>query len=129
MSHENTVRDAAYTARMAVFTRTRAETPDAVITTARHGRSSDLMSREVRYVMTMGIRVLCFVGMALIGGPWRWVLLAGAAFLPGIAVLLANAIDKRGQITPVVHHTPYRPALPSEPSPGPERPTVLDHDD
>lgn len=63
-------------------------------------------------MITMGIRIACFVAMAFVGGPLRWLLLAGAAFLPGIAVLLANAVDKRGQTGPVVHAPVVdRPAL------------------
>lgn len=84
-----------------------------VITNAKPGRSSDLSARERRYLLTMGLRVACFVAMIFVGGAWRWVLLAGAAFLPAIAVMLANAIDKRGEGT---RATPLpdtdRPALP-----------------
>ncbi|OYN94698.1 hypothetical protein CGZ96_17690 [Enemella evansiae] len=69
----------------------------AVITSVRPGRSSDLSARERRYLLTMGIRVACFIGMIFIGGVGRWVLLVGAAFLPAIAVMLANVIDKRGE--------------------------------
>ncbi len=43
----------------------------------------------------MGIRVACFVAMIFVPGLWRLLLLAGAAFLPGIAVILANAVDLR----------------------------------
>ncbi len=37
----------------------------------------------------------CFIAMIFVPGLWRLVLLAGAAFLPGIAVILANAVDLR----------------------------------
>lgn len=92
----------------------RSRAAQTVITSARPGRSSDLSAREKRYLITMGIRVACFVGMIFVGGVWRWVLLAGAAFLPAIAVMLANVIDKRGEGTraaPVPEDTD-RPALP-----------------
>lgn len=68
-----------------------------VITSARPPRSLDLSSRERRYLVTMGIRVACFVAMIFVGGIGRWILLVGAAFLPAIAVMLANVIDKRGE--------------------------------
>ncbi|NNG18682.1 DUF3099 domain-containing protein [Naumannella sp. ID2617S] len=69
------------------------------MTNARHGRSRDLSARERRYLITMGVRIACLIGMAITPGVWRWVLLAGAAFLPAIAVVLANVIDKRGEGT------------------------------
>ncbi|WP_460765078.1 DUF3099 domain-containing protein [Mariniluteicoccus flavus] len=89
-----------------------------VITTARRGRSVDLSRREVRYAVTMSIRIACFIAMAFVGGPWRWVLLGAAAVLPGIAVLFANAVDRRGERTPVIDEGPsYHRALEREASP------------
>lgn len=111
----------------AISWRRRRAAPDAVITTAQRGRSHDLASREVRYALTMGVRVACFVAMAFVTGPLRWVLLAGAAFLPGIAVLFANAIDLRSRSTPVVHSPEHRPSLTAEPA-GTERLTTIDQD-
>lgn len=43
----------------------------------------------------MGIRTACFVAMIFVSGPFRWVLLAGAVFLPYIAVLFANQADTK----------------------------------
>lgn len=58
--------------------------------------------RERRYLITMGFRVACFIGAYFAPGPWRWVLLAAAAILPGIAVVLANAVDEKhiAQVSP-----------------------------
>ena len=40
----------------------------------------------------MTLRTLCFVGAVAVGpGILRWVLIAGAVFLPYVAVVLANA--------------------------------------
>ncbi|MFN8136153.1 MAG: DUF3099 domain-containing protein [Propionicimonas sp.] len=62
------------------------------ITTAAHGRGVDTATRERRYLISMGIRILCFIGAVAIGPGWlRWVLVAGAVFLPYLAVVAANA--------------------------------------
>ena len=66
-----------------------------VITSARTGTSRELASREKRYAITMAIRTACFVSMIFVSGPMRWVLLAGAVFLPYIAVLLANQANTK----------------------------------
>jgi hypothetical protein len=70
-----------------------------VITDARTSTSAELRSREVRYAITMGFRTACFVAMIFVSGPLRWVLLACAVFLPGIAVVLANQANQRGTTT------------------------------
>lgn len=78
----------------------------AVITNARTGTSRDLRSRERRYAITMTFRVLCFVAMIFVSGPFRWVLLAGAVVLPYVAVLFANQADQTGQSSAVVPGAP-----------------------
>lgn len=49
--------------------------------------------RVRRYAVTMGIRTVCFLLMALVQpvGWWTWVFGAAAIFLPYIAVVYANA--------------------------------------
>lgn len=61
------------------------------ITTA--GRPQSERSREKirRYLITMGIRTVCFVAAIVTEGWVRWACVALAAVLPLIAVLLANA--------------------------------------
>lgn len=68
-----------------------------VITDARMAQSDDIDMRQRRYVITMVVRTLCFVWMYLVRsqGIWLWVAMAGAAVLPGVAVVLANARDNR----------------------------------
>ena len=61
------------------------------ITSARVARSADIRGRELRYVFSMLIRTVCFIGAVFADGIFRWVLVAGALFLPYIAVVLANA--------------------------------------
>ena len=55
----------------------------------------------------MLIRTLCFIGAAVVGDNWlRWVLIAGAVFLPYIAVVMANGAAPRVEGTDLVqpHH-------------------------
>ncbi len=66
------------------------------ITTARPSRSADIRRREVRYLLSMAIRTLCFVLAVVTSGALRWSLVAAAVFLPYVAVVLANATDRRG---------------------------------
>ena len=71
------------------------------ITTASAGPSADIASRQKRYVVTMGVRTLCFVAVAVLAmthlGPgWLpWVFVVGAVFLPYVAVVMANAASTR----------------------------------
>ncbi len=68
------------------------------ITTAATSHSEEMGAREKRYAISMGIRTLCFVGAVIASGPLRWVLVAGAVFLPYTAVILANAgVRRRGK--------------------------------
>lgn len=66
-----------------------------VITTARPSRTLDSGARNRRYLITMGVRIACFLLAVAADGWARWVFLGGAAALPAIAVLLANAADLR----------------------------------
>ena len=49
----------------------------------------------MRYLLSMGIRTVCFVLAIVTTGPLRWILVAAAVFLPYVAVVLANATDRR----------------------------------
>lgn len=61
------------------------------ITTAQPTRSTDIAARQRRYLMSMAIRTVCFVGAVAVGPGWlRWVLVAGAVLLPYVAVVFAN---------------------------------------
>ncbi|MEO6822548.1 MAG: DUF3099 domain-containing protein [Candidatus Nanopelagicales bacterium] len=61
------------------------------ITTAAPGLSADQIIRRRRYLISMTIRTLCFIGAVLAPPPWRWGLVVGAILLPYIAVVMANA--------------------------------------
>ncbi len=66
-----------------------------------------------RYLIAMGLRVVCFV-LAIVTSGWvRWTLVVAAVVLPYIAVVLANAVGPRfgESLTPVVPVIEERPAL------------------
>ena len=64
------------------------------ITTAAGSRADDIRARQKRYLMSMSLRTLCFVGAiiaSLAGIGWLWpILIVGALVLPYIAVVMAN---------------------------------------
>lgn len=71
------------------------------VTTARKSLAQDQDERARRYFWTMGLRTLCFIValvLALVYPGW-WVLLffVGAAILPYVAVVLANAVNVHEQ--------------------------------
>lgn len=62
------------------------------ITSAPRSREDDIRGRERRYVISMGIRTVCFLlAVASIGHWFMWVFMAAAVFLPYVAVVMANA--------------------------------------
>lgn len=76
---------------------TRQTSADAFsITTAAPGAAQDVASRQRRYLFSMAVRTVCFIGAVVVGpGILRWVLVVGAVFLPYVAVVLANATPQR----------------------------------
>jgi hypothetical protein len=73
---------------------------DAIrITTAPVNRRDDIAARQRRYLLSMSLRTICFVGAIiafLAGVQWLWpVLIAGAIVLPYFAVVMANAAAGR----------------------------------
>ena len=78
------------------------------VTSAPASGSDDQGHRVKRYLLTMGIRVLCGA-LALVTEGWmRWTFVALAVVLPYIAVVMANAVGPRsGQaVAPVDHVAP-----------------------
>jgi len=75
----------------------------------------EVTSRSARYLIMMGVRVLCFLLMVFVQplGWWTWVFGAGAIFLPYIAVVLANA----GQDAKTVNAVPPGRELEAHPAP------------
>ena|SRR5687768_16316369 len=82
---------------VATYSRGMARESNAVrITTAATSREADIARRQRRYVFSMGLRTVCFVGAILVGPGWlRWVLVAAALLLPYVAVVMANAVSTR----------------------------------
>lgn len=69
-----------------------ARTNDTVsITGASVPLSEDQRQRTRRYLVSMAIRTVCFVGAIFASGWLRWALVAGAVVLPYVAVIMANA--------------------------------------
>jgi Protein of unknown function (DUF3099) len=70
----------------------RGAAPPAVhgITSARSSQSEDATARTYKYLISMGIRTVCFVLVVVVPSPWRWFFAVGAVVLPYIAVVVAN---------------------------------------
>jgi hypothetical protein len=79
------------------------------ITGVRRGLSEDVRGRQRRYLISMGVRTLCFL-LALVTSGWlRWAFLSGAVLLPYVAVVLANAGREPNSAMPgVAVHDPAR---------------------
>ncbi|AKU18949.1 hypothetical protein VV02_14745 [Luteipulveratus mongoliensis] len=65
----------------------------------------DHRKRVRNYLISMGIRTLCFILAVVFTGPLRWICVALAVVLPYVAVVAANAtqhrrIDVLGSVTP-----------------------------
>jgi hypothetical protein len=65
------------------------------VTSARSGQRDEISGRERRYVVSMAIRTVCFVGAVIAWqtvGAWLGaILFVGALVLPYTSVILANA--------------------------------------
>lgn len=73
--------------------------------------SEDLDRRKRRYLISMAIRTACLLGAFVVPSPWRWILLAGAVFIPMFAVILANAGRERVDLPPTTSLLDDRRAL------------------
>ena len=81
------------------------------ITSATRPHSEDIRGRQRRYLISMGIRTISFVGAIVFRGtPAMWFLVAGAVFLPYVAVVvaIAGASPDPGGLVP---YTPEPPEL------------------
>jgi len=65
------------------------------VTTAPVSRADELRGRQRRYLISMGIRTVCFVGAVIADGVLRWVLVAAAVLLPYVSVVFANTQEHR----------------------------------
>jgi len=87
------------------------------ITSARSSRSADIKRREVKYLISMGIRTICFVLAVVLSGPLRWVMVTGAFVLPCFAVVIANAADGRESAGPAHFEDENLPQITSTSTP------------
>ena len=79
-------------------------TQDVVsVTSAAPSPTLEQSARIRRYLITMAIRTTCFILLVVVDSWWRWLFLVGAAVLPYVAVVLANARAPRvgGQVSAV----------------------------
>ena len=81
------------------------------ITDAGPGLLEDVRGRQRRYIVSMAIRTVCFLGAVLADGWLRWVLIAGAVLLPYFAVVLANGTRRAVSPLPSVPRQSDVPAL------------------
>jgi hypothetical protein len=88
-----------------------------LVTEAAQSRSAEINQRQRRYLVMMGIRVVCFVVTVVMfvnHAGWLTVLPAfGAIALPYFAVVVANARQVRSSSS----FTPYEPRLPERYTP------------
>jgi hypothetical protein len=64
------------------------------ITDAAAAHSDDMRERMVKYALAMGIRLVCLLLIFVVDGWFKIIAVAGAVFLPWIAVVIANGSDK-----------------------------------
>ncbi|WP_181037163.1 DUF3099 domain-containing protein [Arthrobacter sp. 4R501] len=64
------------------------------ITDAAAAHSEDMRQRMIKYALAMGIRMVCLILIFVVDGWFKLVMVAGAVFLPWIAVVIANGSDK-----------------------------------
>lgn len=100
------------------------------ITDAAAAHSEDMRDRMIKYAVAMGIRMVCLIMIFVVDGWLKLVAVAGAVFLPWIAVVIANGSDKAEiHSDSLLDYTPYAELEASEvPWDGDaegEQPTVL----
>jgi hypothetical protein len=111
-----------------------------LVTEAQRSKSADISYRERRYLIMMGIRVVCFVAAVIVfanGGGWLTAIPAvGAIAIPYFAVVFANG---GREPTSTRGFRPYEPNLPAHYQPpagdsaghgeGDDRPADRPYDD
>ncbi|SLJ97370.1 Protein of unknown function [Arthrobacter sp. P2b] len=53
-----------------------------------------MRKRMIKYALAMGIRMVCLILIFVVDGWFKILMVAGAVFLPWIAVVIANGNDK-----------------------------------
>jgi hypothetical protein len=70
------------------------------ITGVRRSYLEETRQRTIRYLISMGIRTVCFLLAIVVHGPTRWVLVVAAIVLPYVSVVFANAGRERSAPPP-----------------------------
>ena len=90
-----------------------------LVTQARRPLSQDISYRQHRYLIMMGIRVICFaIAIVLFAAHLRWLVLVpavGAIFIPYIAVIFANGGREPDNVRGFLEHRVNLPARPDPP--------------
>ena len=82
------------------------------ITTASTSANADLAKRQRRYLFSMSIRTVCFVGAIIANHGWlMWTLIFGALILPYVAVVMANASTTKSDGFSLIDRGIQRPEL------------------
>lgn len=86
-----------------------------LITGAPQSRSEEARRRRIQYLVTMGIRVVCFVIAVVVPVPVvRIVFVAAACVLPYVAVVGANTVRRVTPDRPPAYYIPGpQPQLPA----------------
>ena len=78
------------------------------ITDAAAAHSEDMRERMIKYALAMGIRMVCLILIFVVDGWLKLVAVAGAVFLPWVAVVIANGSDKAEiHSDALLDYTPY----------------------
>src|SRR3954468_15269105 len=93
--------------------------PPVLVTTAGKSARQERRERERRYLLTMGLRVLCFIAAILLfAAGLRWagaIAAAGSLILPWVAVVAANAAPRRTAGQPQLYRHDVR-EIPAPPT-------------
>ena len=95
----------------------RAKSPVYQITGARAGVRDDVNSRTRRYLISMGVRTVCFLLAVVTDGWLRWVMIGAALLLPYLSVVFANGGRERIEAVPVMARPQDQKAIDGPSSP------------
>lgn len=87
--------------------------PAFQITTARKSVADDQAARVRGYVISMTIRIVCFLLAVVTTGVLRWLFVAAALIIPYIAVVVANGGRRAAEAPPDSLRLSVRRELPS----------------
>jgi hypothetical protein len=93
------------------------------ITSAHTRHSERIRGRQRRYLISMGIRTVCFILAVVADGWMRWAFIIAAAVLPYFAVIAANAAGEVDDGAPEPFVDNSRPMLEAGPGADEDGPT------